>query len=75
MRKSWRQRAVEVLDALPIDKDTDPDEARNVIFRAYPFGDRHYTPYKVWNEEKQRLYYWLYPKKQKPLPKWLGGDA
>jgi hypothetical protein len=71
--KSWRQRAVEVLLALKIEKG-DPDVKRK-LFDAYPFGMRKCTPYKVWLEECHRIYWWAYKHKQKPLPKWLGGDG
>ena len=70
--KSWRQRTVEVLNALEIERG-DP-EVKRKIFDAYPFGAREYTPYKTWLEECHRIYWWAYPRRQKPLPKWLGGE-
>jgi len=71
--KPWRTQAREVLVGLRIERGDDPEEAKAKVFQAYPFGTRDYTPYKVWCEEKLRIYWWLYPTKQKPAPEWLRG--
>ena len=53
---TWRERADMVLsdlfDSLPADAtDTEIDAA---VFDAYPFGERRYTPYKIWLQQVKR---------------------
>ncbi len=58
MAKTWRERARESLQ-------TAYDAARaqglegkaleKALFDSYPFGQRAYTPYKVWCEERRKL--------------------
>lgn len=40
-------------------------EIRKAVSAAYPFGDRHYWPYKMWCDEVKRLL----GTKQKPAAK------
>lgn len=73
---TWRTQAHAVLLALrPTLEGLDPQEARKRISEAYPFGERAMHPYKVWLSEVRAVFPELYPVKQKPLPKWLGGEA
>ena len=67
----WRATSERVLLSLGITRDMDPDEAKRLVFDAYPFGLRKYQPYRVWNDTKAALFPWLYRRKQKPLPEWL----
>ena len=50
-RGSWRWRADEVLRDLYTETDGAPTSLQ--VYCAYPFGERHYTPYKIWLEQVQ----------------------
>lgn len=45
----------------------DIKEARRIIREAYPFGQRRFTPYKVWCEEVRRRLPGLYPQRTHPV--------
>lgn len=47
---SWYTRAVGVIEKVHATLPADADEAmrRKALFAAYPFGERRYTPYKIW---------------------------
>ena len=70
---NWHAIAREIL--LGLDLKQDDPEAKRKVFDAYPFGPREHYPYKAWNLEVRRVYPWLRPRKQPPLPKWLGGEG
>ncbi len=47
---SWQDRArrtIEQVDAA-LPKDASLEERKRALFEAYPFGERRYTPYKMW---------------------------
>jgi hypothetical protein len=67
----WRATSEDVLLSLGIDRDTDPEEARRLVYDAYPFGIRKHHPYRIWNDTKRALFPWLFKAKQRPLPDWL----
>lgn len=52
----WRQRARRILIRL-LDQAQSEQWSRKdlekAIFDAYPFGERHYLPYQMWNIEKK----------------------
>lgn len=71
----WREKARETLIQLRPKVDmSNIGEARRLVFDAYPFGAREYTPYKIWCEEVRKCFPGLYPKRKvnpaldKPLP-------
>ncbi len=65
---SWRAKARTVLLGLRDKVDmADLPAARKTIKEAYPFGERAYTPYKVWCEEVRKCFPGLYPSR-KPEP-------
>lgn len=50
--RKWREAAQRTITAALTDVTTkDETELRRILFDAYPFGERDYTPYKVWLEE------------------------
>lgn len=49
---SWRDSANEVLAQLFVVGRAPPTKQQ--LFDAYPFGERNYTPYKVWLEQIKR---------------------
>lgn len=53
MAKSyWRQRACEVIGRVIARVGTsDIKQLRRALQAAYPFGERAYTPYKMWLKE------------------------
>lgn len=55
MSKSWRDRAREVIAEVYARVDRNDEAAlRKALFDAYPFGERAYTPYKIWLDECKR---------------------
>ena len=52
---SWRDRAAPIIrDVILRVGLKDTVKLRKELFDAYPFGERKYTPYKIWLEEIQR---------------------
>lgn len=53
MISKWREHSRKVigmvLESLP--KDASYKEAKIALHAAYPYGERRYTPYKIWCEE------------------------
>ncbi len=52
MSFTWRDRADITLSTLFIVGHSAPTQQE--VFDAYPFGERAYTPYKVWLEQVKR---------------------
>lgn len=58
MADTWRERARESLQAAYDAARTlglDGKALEQALFDSYPFGQRKYTPYKVWCEERRKL--------------------
>ena len=58
MSKSWRELARESLQQAYDEARAQGAEGKaleNALFDSYPFGQRAYTPYKVWCEERRKL--------------------
>lgn len=55
MSRSWRDKARPIVAQVLRDTEgkTEP-EIKQALFDAYPFGQRHYTPYKIWLDEIRR---------------------
>jgi len=54
---SWRERVRDVIRgviAAHPELRADPRAMLAAIDRAYPFGERRYTPYKLWLEERAK---------------------
>ena len=48
----WRVYSREVIsEVLAANKGADIKTLRKALREAYPFGERKYTPYKIWLEE------------------------
>lgn len=48
----WRIYSRQVIaKVLAENKDADAKALRKALREAYPFGERMYTPYKIWREE------------------------
>ena len=55
MTKTWRDVARPIIAKVLEETKGKPDiEIRQALFNAYPFGERRYTPYKIWLDEIQR---------------------
>lgn len=58
MYATWRERARRSLQEA-YDKATaaglEGKALEKALFDSYPFGERAYTPYKVWCEERKKL--------------------
>jgi len=65
----WRIIARLTLDKLALRKDDPIGEVKRKIFDAYPFGERRYTPYKIWLEEVHRCYPWIRNPKNGEIPR------
>lgn len=66
---SWRDAAKARISTIYVQvwafiTEGEIDKARSTVFDAYPFGQRHYTPYKVWCEEVRRAFPPLSKKRQ-----------
>lgn len=49
---TWRQRAQQVIQTIEAaHRDATLAEFKAALFVAYPFGQREYTPYKIWCQE------------------------
>ncbi len=58
MAKTWRELARESLQTAYNKAQSEGLEGKaleKAIFDSYPFGERAYTPYKVWCEERRKL--------------------
>lgn len=58
MDKTWRELARESLQAAYDDaraQGLDGKALEQALFDSYPFGQRKYTPYKIWCEERRKL--------------------
>jgi len=69
---SWRSRSVVALLPLlnpvrDLIEKGELKEARKMVKDAYPFGQREYTPYKIWCEEVRRYLPGLYPQRKIPV--------
>jgi hypothetical protein len=65
---SWRDRARPIVAQVLRDTAGQPEEViKKALFDAYPFGERHYTPYKIWLNEIRRQRGFI------PTPKIGGG--
>jgi hypothetical protein len=54
MSKTWRNYAIDYLEKILLEYSTLPDPKPSLkyfIRDNYPFGQRKYTPYKIWLEE------------------------
>ena len=48
----WRLRSRSVIaNAFAENPDANRKQMRKILFEAYPFGVRQYTPYKLWCQE------------------------
>lgn len=55
MTKTWRDVARPIIAKVLEETKGKPDiEIRQALFNAYPFGERRYTPYKIWLDEIQK---------------------
>ena len=55
MTKTWRDVARPIIARVLEETKGKPDiEIRQALFNAYPFGERRYTPYKIWLDEIQK---------------------
>lgn len=55
---TWRQQARASLDkahAAAIAAGLEGKALEQALFDSYPFGERAYTPYKVWCEERRKV--------------------
>lgn len=51
---TWRQLAQQTIRPLEIEyRNQDYGAFKRALFDAYPFGERKYTPYKIWCEEQR----------------------
>ena len=52
---SWRDRAAPIIREviLRVGRE-DAGKLKRELFDAYPFGERKYTPYKIWLDEIKR---------------------
>lgn len=49
---TWREIAAPIINrVLEETKGKDEKDIRKALKDAYPFGERHYHPYKVWLDE------------------------
>lgn len=52
---SWRDRAAPIIRGVILEVGReDEKKLRKALFDAYPFGERKYTPYKIWLDEIKR---------------------
>lgn len=52
---SWRDRAAPIIRKVILDVGReDEKKLRKALHDAYPFGERDYTPYKIWLDEIKR---------------------
>jgi len=52
---SWRDHAAQVIKQVILEVGReDAGKLKRALFDAYPFGERKYTPYKVWLDEIKR---------------------
>ena len=55
MSRSWRDIARPIVAKVLADTAGKPEpQIRSALFEAYPFGERRYTPYKIWLDEIRR---------------------
>ncbi len=58
MSGSWRDAAAPIIARVIAAVGRDDEKAlRRALHDAYPFGQRHYWPYKVWCDEVRRQLY------------------
>lgn len=68
---TWRAICKPIINSVLIENDGKTEqEIRKALRDAYPFGERKYHPYKIWNDEikvqrKKRIFG---KKKDKPDP-------
>lgn len=53
---TWRDLAIETIRQVhaELPKEATLQQRKDALFAAYPFGQREFTPYKVWNQEKRK---------------------
>lgn len=69
MRGSWVQVAAPIIaDVLANTRGLDEKTIKTALYDAYPFGERHYHPYKVWLREIRRQRVIKIPRKQPEPP-------
>ena len=60
MTSKWRQASIRVIEKAMADTKmagiTDPQVIRERVDSAYPFSLRQYLPYKMWLEERRRIF-------------------
>ena len=55
MERTWRDIARPIIEKVLEENKGKPDIViRQALFKAYPFGERRYHPYKIWCDEIQR---------------------
>lgn len=55
MSASWRDIARPIIEkVLKATEGMEEDAIKKALYDAYPFGERHYHPYKVWLDEIKR---------------------
>jgi hypothetical protein len=48
----WRDKAAPIIaQVIKENKDKPEKELKAALFKAYPFGERKYHPYKIWCDE------------------------
>lgn len=51
-KSSWREYAKPIISkVIEENKGKDLKEIRKALSKAYPFGERHYHPYRIWLDE------------------------
>lgn len=54
----WREASIEVIvNTIEENKGKSKAHIINAVKKAYPFGERKYLPYKIWLEERKRLFF------------------
>ena len=66
---SWRDEAKAVIDRVDASLrfDATYEERAAALFAAYPFGERKYTPYKTWLQERRKYLTKYSPEPAGPL--------
>lgn len=54
VQSRWRRKSIAVIAQLEAEyKDKSYSAFKRALFDAYPFGERAYTPYKIWCEDQR----------------------
>lgn len=71
MSQSWRDIARPIVAKVLADTAGQPElQIHLALFEAYPFGERRYTPYKIWRDEIRRQRH-LKTTKEELSQRWL----